>query len=127
MNASKDDLTINADGVPNPIEKISTFLVPTWNIPNYSATISGWVMNTNAEPSSYNINLAKGEQSSYKDLGHTGTGASITVGHPVFSFFARGGSSHSHANFNFARDAKNVNITLTIKHHKTMPFQPGQW
>ncbi|KAH8646494.1 hypothetical protein BGZ60DRAFT_424437 [Tricladium varicosporioides] len=127
MNVSSDSITINADGVPNPIENISKFIVPLWTIPNYSATLSGWVANTSAEPSAYTINLAKGEHSSYKDLGHTGTGASVSVSRPVFGFFVKGGSSHSHANFNFSRDAKNVNITLTIKHHKTFPFQPGQW
>ena len=126
MPASEDALRLNADGMPEPMNNVNTFLVPTYSIPNYSATLTSWVLNTSKTPSSYVIDLAKGQTSSYSQLGHTVGEGEATVGCPVFCFFG-GRYEKSNSKFSLGRDAKNVSITLTIKHHMTTPFQPGQW
>jgi hypothetical protein len=128
MQVSDAAIRTNADNVPDPMSfnNINTFLVPAYNIPNYSTTLSGWVANTSKTPSSYMIDLAKAQESSYSQLGHTAGGGNVTVGCPVFCFFG-GRYEKSNANFSLERDSKNISITLTIKHHMTIPFQPGQW
>jgi hypothetical protein len=128
MPVSDEALRLNADGLPNDMNfsNLNTFLVPLYTIPNYSSTLTSWVLNSDKTPDSYVIDLAKAQESSYSQLGHTVGEGNVTVGCPVFGFFG-GRYEKSNSKFNLERDAKDISITLTIKHYMTTPFQPGQW
>ena len=127
MPLSVEALRLNADGMPDDMNfsNLNTFLVPLYTIPNYSSTITSWGLNSGKTPVSYVIDLARAQESSYSQLGHTVGEGNVTVGCPVFGFFG-GRYEKSNFMFNYERDAKDISITLTIKHYMTTPFQPGQ-
>ncbi|KAI8213855.1 hypothetical protein K4K54_005668 [Colletotrichum sp. SAR 10_86] len=128
MKASIQSVTYDASGKPIIPDPLETQYVPQYSIQGYAALLDGWVANTNQQPSEFTIDLSKGEQSSYKDLGFTEAQGSASFSRfPVFELYGSGGGRVEHSNFDMSSNAKDVKVKLKVQHYKTIPFAPGSW